>query len=290
MNIYLVSVLENIHYFFKTLPPITWSGIIEIIILAFLIYKFLFWVGESKAFSLLRGILIILVFVVLSYVLHLDVILEILRQIASVLVIAIVILFKEEIRSAIERLGRHHWFNNIISSPRKTVGDKSTVSEICEATFTMSRVKTGALIVIKRNDNLYSVIKSGIAINGKVTKELLINIFEKNTPLHDGAVIIEENLIKAATCYLPVSKNYEISKSYGTRHRAALGLSEVNDALSIIVSEETGRVSIAEDGRIELINDKNELLKRLQTTIYHVEEDNKSLVDTVKGWFNNDKE
>ena len=288
MNIYLTTIIESINYYIKTLPQITLSGIFEIIILAFIIYKILFWVGESKAFSLLRGLIVITAFVLFAYAFHLDVILEILKQIASVLIIAVVILFKEEIRAAIERLGRHHWFNHFFASQRKLVNNEKIVSELCKAVFSMSKVKTGALIVIEKNDSLFTIIDSGIEVDAKISNQLLINIFEKNTPLHDGAVIISEDKVKAATCYLPLSKNYDISKSYGTRHRAALGISEVSDCITIVVSEETGRVSIAQDGVLKTINNENELKDILIKTIYHQEEvENHNFIDMVKGWFNN---
>ena len=152
----------------------------------------------------------------------------------------------------------------------------------------MSKVKTGALIVIEKNDSLFTIIDSGIEVDAKISNQLLINIFEKNTPLHDGAVIISEDKVKAATCYLPLSKNYDISKSYGTRHRAALGISEVSDCITIVVSEETGRVSIAQDGVLKTINNENELKDILIKTIYHQEEvENHNFIDMVKGWFNN---
>ena len=180
-------------------------------------------------------------------------------------IIALVILFQPEFRHALERLGtRRMLFIGMRSSEGYERFSKKAADEIVDATFDMALAKTGALIVIEQNLNLDEFIKTGITVDGAITSQLLLNIFEKNTPLHDGAVIIRDDRVTAATCYLPLSNNESINKSLGTRHRAALGISEDSDALTIIVSEETGKVSIAAGGRLETDLDRNKLMLRLE--------------------------
>ena len=153
---------------------------------------------------------------------------------------------------------------------------ESTIEELVNAAFTMSKPKTGALIVIERKESLVNIEKTGILINGIVSSQLLINIFEHNTPLHDGAVLIRGNTIVSATCYLPLSENMRISKDLGTRHRAAIGISEVSDSITIVVSEETGRVSVALGGNLIKVNDSEELRKELSVLLENTAEEKKS--------------
>ena len=156
-----------------------------------------------------------------------------------------------------EQLGSKNIITNILSfdDGKEDIGfSEKTVNEVVRATFEMAKVKTGALMVIERNDSLKEIERTGIEINGLVTSQLLINIFEHNTPLHDGAVVIRGNRVTAATCYLPLSDNMTISKDLGTRHRAAVGISEVTDSLTIIVSEETGRVTLADGGKLTAVS------------------------------------
>ena len=233
------------------IPSITMSGIVEIIIFTFLIYQIIKWIVNTRAYNLLRGIFLIIAFVLFSYVFQLRVIFDILKNASSVLITLLVIVFQNDIRKAIERLGRYQWFKRIFSFVRNShLNSDKEVTAICRSVFEMAKVKTGALIVIQQNDDLTRIIDTGIRIDGAISIQLLKNIFEKNTPLHDGAVVIVNNIIVAATCYLPISENLSISKNLGTRHRAGLGLSEESDAFIIIVSEETGRVSIALKGEM----------------------------------------
>ena len=181
---------------------------------------------------------------------------------------ALLVIFQPELRKALEQLGSRNILSNILSfddgKDSQAFSDK-TINELVRATFEMAKVKTGALMVIERGSSLKEIERTGIEINGLVTSQLLINIFEHNTPLHDGAVVIRGNRITAATCYLPLSDNMTISKDLGTRHRAAVGVSEVTDSVTIVVSEETGRVSVAEEGTLTKIADAEGLKKILAT-------------------------
>ncbi len=241
-------------YLFLRSIKINLIDIVEILIISFLVYQIMVWIKNTKAWNLLRGIIVILAFILIASIFHMNTILWIASNVINVAIIAVVIVFQPELRKALEQLGRQNFFRNLISfdSPRNVAelfSDK-TISEIVKASFEMGKVKTGALIVIEQNNSLAEYERTGIPVDGLVTSQLLINIFEHNTPLHDGAVIIRNNRLTSATCYLPLSDNMELSKELGTRHRAGVGISEASDSLTIIVSEETGRVSIAYMGEL----------------------------------------
>lgn len=181
---------------------------------------------------------------------------------------ALIIIFQPELRKALEQLGSKDLISGIFSfddGKENQTFNERTVNEIVRATFEMAKVKTGALMVIERSVSLKEIERTGIEINGLVSSQLLINIFEHNTPLHDGAVVIRGNRVTAATCYLPLSDNMMISKELGTRHRAAVGISEVTDSLTVVVSEETGRVSLVEGGSLRRISDAESLRKALES-------------------------
>ena len=234
------------------IPRITWTDIIEIVIIAFVI-----WIKNTKAWVLLKGIIIVVIFALIAYILNLKTILWIAGKTISVGIIALVIIFQPELRRALEQLGRKKiLFGLFRFNDGREKGERfssKTAEEIVRACFDMGAAYTGALIVIEQDMVLEEYEKTGIAVDGLVTSQLLINIFEHNTPLHDGAVIIRGDRIVAATCYLPLSDNSNLNKALGTRHRAGVGISEVTDSMTIIVSEETGRVSVAVGG--ELIHD-----------------------------------
>ena len=240
------------------MPSIAWTDIIEILLMAAVIYNVLVWIKDTKAWALLKGIVVILGFAIVAYLLNLRTILWIAGKTISVGIIALVIIFQPELRRALEQLGRKRvWFGflNVGDSHRGERYSTKTINEILRAVYEMGAVKTGALIVIEQDMKLEEYIRTGIEVDGVVTSQLLINIFEHNTPLHDGAVIIRGNRVVSATCYLPLTDN-RLSKELGTRHRAGVGISEVTDSLTIIVSEETGAVSVAVGG--ELIRDIDE--------------------------------
>lgn len=229
------------------------TDVLELCILAFLIYNVVKWVKNTRAWSLVKGIVVILAFWLFAVVFQLNVIKWIIKNTINVGIIAIVIIFQPEFRKALEQLGQKNLVRSIITFDDSDKSEKfsdHTLGEIVRATFELARAKTGALIVMEQDTPLIDYESTGIFIDSLVSSELLINIFEHNTPLHDGAVIIRGNRITAATCYLPLSDNMQLSKDLGTRHRAGIGISEVSDSLTIIVSEETGKVSIAKGGKL----------------------------------------
>ncbi|WP_313757660.1 diadenylate cyclase CdaA [Tissierella sp.] len=225
--------------------------VIDIIIVAAVFYKVFKLIRETRAEQLIKGIFVIFVFEKISGegLLELYTINWILKNTMTVGVIAILIVFQPELRRGLEYIGRSRFFTKSFLEIKGESLSK-TVEEIVEACASLSRQKIGALIVLERETGLNEVVETGTRINGVVSSNLLINIFIPNTPLHDGAVIIKEDMIKAAACFLPLTDNMNLSKELGTRHRAALGISERSDSLAIIVSEETGAISIAENGTI----------------------------------------
>ena len=239
------------------IPRITWTDIIEIVIIAFVIYNVMVWIKNTKAWVLLKGIIIVVIFALIAYILNLKTILWIAGKTISVGIIALVIIFQPELRRALEQLGRKKiLFGLFRFNDGREKGERfssKTAEEIVRACFDMGAAYTGALIVIEQDMVLEEYEKTGITVDGLVTSQLLINIFEHNTPLHDGAVIIRGDRVVAATCYLPLSDNNNLNKALGTRQRAGVGISEVTDSMTIIVSEETGKVSVAVGG--ELIHD-----------------------------------
>lgn len=265
------TVLNYFHNFtekYLSIPTIYMSDIVEIIIISVMVYYIILWFKKSKAWVLLRGILVLVLCMVIASLFHLTTLLWIINKTLSVGILAIVIIFQPELRRALEELGKKNVLFKILkfggNISEERFSDKS-VEELTRASLELSRAKTGALMVIKQEHELGQYIDTGIRLDAKITSQLLINIFEKNTPLHDGAIIIEGDEIVAATCYLPLSDSTSLSKDLGTRHRAGLGISEVTDAIVVIVSEETGSISIAREGKLIRYADaailKNELVK-----------------------------
>lgn len=264
-----IKSFVNDYLVWLSFPDLTLTDIIEILILAFLIYHIVNWIKSTRAWMLVKGIIVLCIFSLIAYIMNFNVILWIISRTINVGIIAVIIVFQPELRKALEQLGR----KNIVSSfipfddqkeKNERFSDK-TISEIVRATFELAKTKTGALMVIEQNITLSEYERTGIIIDSAMSSQLLINIFEHNTPLHDGAVIIRENRIVAATCYLPLSDNMELSKDLGTRHRAGVGISEVSDSLTIIVSEETGKVSIAIGGVLIRNVDGDYLKNKLQS-------------------------
>ena len=234
--------------------------------MAAVFYKIFKLIRETRAEQLTKGIFALFVFAKLSGLLQLYTINWILENAMTVGVLAILIVFQPELRRGLEYIGRSRFFTKSLLEIKGESLSK-TVDEIVEACASLSRQKIGALIVLERETGLNEVADTGTKINGIVSSNLLINIFIPNTPLHDGAVIIKEDMIKAAACFLPLTDNMNISKELGTRHRAALGISERSDSLAIIVSEETGSISIAENGTIARHLD-SKTLKQILTDMY----------------------
>ncbi len=259
----LDSIFDGLYSWLSFVPRISLTNIIEIIIIAFLVYTLLVWIKNTKAWDLLKGILVIILFSIIAAFFNLDIILWILENTATIAVTALIIIFQPELRKALEQLGSNNLISEILDTKINEGFSKETADELVRATFEMAKVKTGALIVIEKEISLGDIGNTGIAIEGVVSSQLLINIFEHNTPLHDGAVVIKGNRIIAATCYLPLTESNHVSKELGTRHRAALGISEVTDSVTIVVSEETGRVSLVEGGILRRLSDAETLRKAL---------------------------
>ena len=239
------------------LPNVTLTliDILEILILAWLVYRLLNWIQSSHAWALLRGIMVIAAALAVIYLLQMDTLIYIINQGLSIAIITLVVVFQPELRKVLESLGERELLNHslLFGSSRNYTSRFSdrTLDELVRASLEMSAERTGALIVIEQNENLREYERTGIEIDALVTSQLLINIFEHNTPLHDGAVIIRGDRVTAATCYLPLSDNKSLSKALGTRHRAGVGVSEATDSLTIIVSEETGGISLAYRGSLQ---------------------------------------
>ena len=259
-------------YFNVNIPDVSITDVIEVFIIAYFMYHLLVWVKNSRVWMLIRGVLIIMLFFVLAAIFQMNTILWLGERLVSVAVTVLIVVFQPELRRALEQIGRRKitsifsW--NILKTATKKFDD-STIVGLVTACYEMGAVKTGALIVVENDMQLTEFERTGIGIDALVTRQLLINIFEKNTPLHDGAVIVRGDRVVSATCYLPLSDNMALSKDLGTRHRAAVGISEVSDSLTIVVSEETGTVSYAREGRIVRDVKEDELiaeLKRLQNT------------------------
>ncbi len=231
-------------------PSVGLTDVRDILIVAYIIYKVIFWIKETRAWVLFKGILVIFVFAAIAALLKLHTIIFILSNTINVGIIALLIVFQPEMRKALEQLGKGRFFSYFTRSD--DAGDEKaaarTVDEIVKAASKMGAVKTGALILMEQKVPLGDLERTGSPIDAIVSSQLLINIFEHNTPLHDGAVIIRRNRVAAATCFLPLTDSDEVSMELGTRHRAAIGASEVSDAHVIVVSEETGQISVARGG------------------------------------------
>ena len=259
---------------YLNLPKITMTDVVEILIITFLFYSMLVWIKNTRAWVLLKGIMVILLFVLVAAVFQMNTIIWIAKNTLSVAITAIVIIFQPEIRKALENLGQKNFLTSFFafdfSKGEIAKFTDKTINELVKACYEMGKVKTGALIVIEDEIVLSEYERTGIAVDGILTSQLLINIFEKNTPLHDGAVIVRGDRVVSATCYLPLTDSLSISKDLGTRHRAAVGISEVSDSLTIVVSEETGKVSIAMGGELYR-NVDAEFLKNKLSFIQHRE-------------------
>ena len=242
------------HIAMLRIPSFTVTDFLEILILSFLVYRFLLWVKSTRAWTLLKGIISISVGVLLVYLLNMSTLEFIINRFLNIAIITVVVVFQPELRRVLEQLGERRFISSLlplenVGATRELFSDK-TISELVKAATEMSRARTGALIVIMQRETLEEYERTGIRVDALVTSQLLINIFEHNTPLHDGAVIVQGDRITAATCYLPLSDNMALSKELGTRHRAGVGISEATDSFTIIVSEETGHISTAVRGTL----------------------------------------
>lgn len=248
-----------------SLPKIGVVDILEIIIIAFALYHVTFWVKRTRAWTLVKGVFVLFSAYIVAYILDMSVILWVFDKTIGLGITALLIVFQPELRKALEELGQKKIVNSILpfdeNKDRNIRFTDRTVNEIVRATSELAKAKTGALIIMEKDIILSEYERTGIIIDSAISSQLLINIFEHNTPLHDGAVIVRGDRIVAATCYLPLSDNMGLSKDLGTRHRAAVGISEVSDSLTVIVSEETGMISVAVGGKL-LRNIDGDLLRR----------------------------
>ena len=262
LNTFIATYLSKLH-----MPTVHWTDIVEIVILTFLAYHILVWIKNTRAWALLKGVMVIAVFILIAAFFRMSTILWIVQNVFSIAAIAIVVMLQPELRKAMEDLGQKSLFSAILPfDSSKSEGGRfsdRTINEIVKASVEMGKVKTGALIVIEQEQPLSEYERTGIDVDAVVSSQLLINIFEHNTPLHDGAVILRGNRVVSATCYLPLSDNMALSKELGTRHRAGVGISEVTDSLTVIVSEETGKISVAYNGKLERGLDAERLRIRL---------------------------
>lgn len=250
ISFYIESIMNKIPS--MHIPDIKITYIVEIAIISFLVYQMMVWIKNTKTWALLKGVIFIFAFISIAAIFDMTTIIWISKNVFSLGVTVMIVVLQPELRKALEELGKKNIVATIFplesgKSEEGLFSDK-TIDEIVKSCIEMGKVKTGALIVVKQNDTLKEYEETGIAIDGILTSQLLINIFEHNTPLHDGAVMVCGNRIAAATCYLPLSDNMGLSKELGTRHRAAVGISEATDSMTIVVSEETGKISIAYDG------------------------------------------
>ena len=248
-----------------SLPKIGVVDILEIIIIAFALYHVTFWVKRTRAWTLVKGVFVLFSAYIVAYILDMSVILWVFDKTIGLGITALLIFFQPELRKALEELGQKKIVSSILpfdeNKDRNIRFTDRTVNEIVRATSELAKAKTGALIIMEKDIILSEYERTGIIIDSAISSQLLINIFEHNTPLHDGAVIVRGDRIVAATCYLPLSDNMGLSKDLGTRHRAAVGISEVSDSLTVIVSEETGMISVAVGGKL-LRNIDGDLLRR----------------------------
>ena len=256
------SIIAN----FKAFLP---ADFVDILIVAIVIYKLLGFINKSRAGQLAKGALFILVLYALAYIFDLRTVTWIMENVIQVGLLALVIVFQPEIRRALEQMGQtDKWMATLFHShhndPSLRGRWRNAIIAICDAAERLSETRTGALIVLERNTNLSEIIRTGTVINSEVNPEVLGTIFYEGTPLHDGAVIIEDGMLKAAGCVLPLSNNLDFGKDMGTRHRAGLGIAENSDAIAIVVSEETGIISVAKNGVLMRHFDRRGLYTRLQ--------------------------
>ena len=257
------------------------GDVAEILIIAVLLYYTLVWMKTTRAWILLKGLIVILAFLLLAYFFRMTTILWMAQNVLGFAVTALIVVLQPELSKALEELGTKNIISSVLpfdnSHRVNEEFSEKTINEITKACVEMGKVRTGALIVIEQKVSLRDYERTGIDVDGIVTSQLLINIFEHNTPLHDGAVIIQGNRVVSATCYLPLSDNLGLSKELGTRHRAGVGISEITDSLTIIVSEETGKISVAYEGELERNLDADSLRDRMHKILNNPVEEHKNL-------------
>lgn len=275
-------------FILNTLKNISISSILDIVVVAYIFYKGYSLIKETRAEQLLKGIILMIILIPISYILKLEMLNFILNKTLTVGLLSAVIIFQPEIRRALEHIGRSAFeeIHNIQDAENRNI----TVNEIVSAVGNLADSKTGALLVVEQATRLGDILNSGTVLDANITSNLLENIFVVNTPLHDGATIIRKDRILASGCVLPLTNNTTIDKKLGTRHRAAIGLSEISDAIVIIVSEETGVISLAINGRLTRNYDKEKLRMILLKMMQHNDKKKvKSAGEKVKAWIRRKK-
>jgi len=261
--VYIQNFFSGLKDYSLSIPGVSLTDVVDILIVAFFLYQLLLWVKQTRAWTLFKGVAVVLIVSGLAFVFHLNTVLWIVKNASTVGIIALMIVFQPELRKALEQLGNGNIFNIFTWSKRKSQRlTDEIVRAIVFAVRVMSEERTGALIVVEKDVPLGEFEQTGIPMNAMVSSQLLMNIFVDKTPLHDGAVIIRDNLIAASTCILPLTQA-EIGRELGTRHRAAVGMSEVSDAVVVVVSEETGQISIAQAGRLQRGVTESDLYQQL---------------------------
>ena len=274
------------------------SLIIDIVIVVFLAYELLRIVKDSRAWQLVKGIAFLVIATALSGILNLHILNYILSTVMDWGVILIIIIFQPEIRRALEQLGGTNKFSRFFGFDKDIITKtKEDIYKVVIAAYELAQKRTGALIVIERDIQIKDIIATGIPMDAEVSPQLLVNIFVPNTPLHDGAVVISNNKIAAAACMLPLASDQDIAKELGTRHRAGIGISKESDALAIIVSEETGKVSVAKDGTL-IADVREDVIKKILinnivtkrfTNIEEKKNNSKKVLTNIQNFFKNKK-
>jgi len=261
MSIYGEKILEYLNQLYQY-PIKLVSLVLDLTIVVLVLVKLIKLAKNSKVMQLIKGIVIVILATWLSDILHLTIVHSVLMAILPSGVVALIVIFQPEIRRALEQIGTNKFANFFGMDKDIATRTKEDIYKIVIAVEELAKTKTGALIVIERDIKIDDVVSTGIELNSEISPQLLVNIFVPNTPLHDGAVVIANNKILAAACILPLANNRDISKDLGTRHRAAVGISKESDAIVIVVSEESGKVSIAKDGTL-IADVKEEALKQI---------------------------
>ena len=261
INFYNENILRNFQNLSEN-PINLFTTIIDILIVIFLAYCFVRMVKGSRAWQLIKGITFLIIATWLSGLLNLNILNSILTGIMNWGVIAIIVIFQPELRRALEQLGTNKYTRFFGLDSDLATKTKEDIYKVVIAAKELSKTKTGALIVIERDINIQDIISTGVPMDSEVSPQLLVNIFVPKTPLHDGAVVISNNKIAAAACLLPLADNADIAKELGTRHRAAIGISKESDSIAVVVSEETGKISVAKDGTL-IADVREDVLKKI---------------------------
>ena len=287
----MIKLIPSLEMLEDILRTIRIQDVLDILIVAYLVYKLIDLLRETRAGQLIKGVLGIILVYVLSQAFQLRAVSAIIRYLITYGVFALLIIFQPELRKILEKLGRTSFSLTQIRKTVNSIGGNSfennsnmmrCINAICDSCAILSKERTGALIVIERSTRLGDIIATGTLVDASPSAELIRNIFFKNSPLHDGAMVIRDGRVHAAGCFLPLSNNYDISRTLGTRHRAALGMSENSDAVIVVVSEETGTISIAQGGVIERGFDIPRLETRLRHEIMHKSEEEQTKESSVK--------